>query len=111
MVVAMRTHSTDGRCLDHGRLCCGSCPPVDVLSRAADIIKPHIDGNFKRRDRAEGQARQLYNCGLLAGGEPGRSNLPVQEQATNVLQCVQSWTVAERIAAELAEAGLLREEH
>ncbi|RKR92719.1 hypothetical protein BDK92_7197 [Micromonospora pisi] len=84
---------------------------TNVLARVADVIEPHIDGTFKVRDRAEGMARQLYVCGLLAGGEPGRSSLPVQEQAANVLQCVQSWTTAEQIAAELAEAGLLRQEN
>jgi hypothetical protein len=82
---------------------------TDVLTRAADIIEPYINGHFKRRYRAEIAARMLHDGGLLAGGEPGRSTLPVQEQAVNALQCVQPWKVAEKIAAELAEAGLLRE--
>lgn len=79
-----------------------------VRIRAADIIEPHLDGDFKRRDRAEGNAADLCYSGLLAC-HPGTLSdaVPVQEQVVNVLQCRLPWKVAERIAADLAAAGLL----
>lgn len=78
---------------------------------AADLIEPHIDGAFRRPDRALGTARDLHDAGLLAGCTPRTaSRLPVREAAVNVLQCRQPWSVAERIAAALDDAGLLRSE-
>lgn len=84
---------------------------TDVRTRVADIIEPYITGNFKRRKLADGHAQNLAHAGLLAGGRahPGTGN--VREQVAATLQCVFSWPDAEKIAAELAEAGLLREEH
>jgi hypothetical protein len=79
-----------------------------IRARAADIIEPHITGTFKRRDRAEGNADDLHRAGLLYGGRPSGS-VPVREQAVNILQCRQSWPDAERITADLADAGLLSE--
>ncbi|MEU8158084.1 hypothetical protein AB0B94_30895 [Micromonospora sp. NPDC048986] len=81
---------------------------TDVLSRAADIIEPHIGGKFKVRDRAEGAAQDLAAAGLLVGCEyrPGL----VREQAVQVLQCRHNWGVSVSIADDLIRAGLLREE-
>jgi hypothetical protein len=79
-----------------------------VRARAADIIEPHITGNFKRRDRAEGNADDLHRAGLLYGGRPS-GTVPVREQAVNILQCRMNWPDAEQISADLAEANLLAE--
>lgn len=80
-----------------------------IIDRAADIIEPHLTGTFKLRQRAEMNARTLSNSGLLAGGwakpQPG---VGFREQAVNVLQCQQEWRTAEKIAAELDAAGLLK---
>ncbi len=38
---------------------------TDIRTRAADIIEPHISGNFKRRERAESNAQTLDHYGLL----------------------------------------------
>lgn len=83
---------------------------ADVLARTADVIEPHITGNFKRRDRAEGNAKDLHDAGLLRGGRVYPGSGTVQEQAAANLQCIFNWPIAEQIADELAEAGLLRQE-
>jgi hypothetical protein len=77
---------------------------TDIRTRAADIIEPHIAGDFKRRERAEDVAGELDYAGLLLGGS-GWSN--AEERAVNQLQCRMSWPTAEKVAAELAVAGLL----
>ena len=77
---------------------------------AADVIEPHIDGTFKRRQRAEGVARELHDAGLLYGGQVYPGTGTVQQQVAYRLQCRMSWPTAEKVAAELAEAGLLRQE-
>lgn len=81
-----------------------------VLDLAADIIEPHIDGDFKRRERAEGNARDLAAAGLLNGvtGGQSRSKAGIRAQVEAVLQCRQGWQTAEKIAAELDAAGLLK---
>jgi hypothetical protein len=73
-----------------------------LRTRAADVIEPHISGSFKRRERAEGHAMTLDHDGLLGSGLPD-----AEVQAANNLQCVMSWPEAEKVAAELAAAGLL----
>ena len=83
------------------------------MTPVADIIEPHIDGRFKRRDRALGAAEDLRDAGLLACS-PDHTvkfapRLPGPEAAVNLLQCRLPWSAAEAIAAELADAGLLRE--
>jgi hypothetical protein len=82
--------------------------PDTPRSHAADIIETHITGTFKRRERAEGNADDLHRAGLLCGGRPS-GNVPVREQAVNILQCRMNWPDAERITADLAAAGLLAE--
>jgi hypothetical protein len=81
---------------------------IDILTRAADIIEPHITSLFKRRELAQSNAVCLDDAGLLAGGRPTGS-VPVREQVVNILGCRHSWPVAEKITADLAEAGLLAE--
>ena len=84
--------------------------PTDVLARVADIIEPHIDGGFKRRERADANAYDLHGAGLLHGGKAWPGTGTVQERVTYTLQCRMSWKDAETVAAELAAAGLLRQE-
>lgn len=79
--------------------------PVEVL----DVIAPYVTGTFKRDERIAGIAEDLRSAGLLASQQP-TTTLPPQEAAANLLQCRLQWPVAERIAAELAERGLLTEE-
>lgn len=79
-----------------------------VTARAADVIYPHISGNFKRHYRAQAAAEDLARVGLLAGGN-SPSVVTIVEQAAAVLQCRMDWPTAERITAELAAAGLLKE--
>lgn len=81
-----------------------------VLDRAADIIEPHINGSFKRRERAEGNAADLAAAGLLNDGQPTDS-IVIKERAEAVLQCRHGWRTAEAIAAELHKAGLLKGGH
>lgn len=81
-----------------------------LRDRAADIIEPHIDGGFKRRERAEGNADDLAAAGLLNDGQPTAS-LVIRERAESVLQCRHGWRAAETIAAELHKAGLLKGGH
>jgi hypothetical protein len=76
----------------------------EIRTRAADIIEPHITGDFKRRDRAEGVAEELDDANLLAGG---CSYFDARERVVNQLQCRMSWPTAEQVAAELAAADLL----
>lgn len=74
--------------------------------RTAAIIAPHISGDFRRSERAEGSADDLHRAGYLTGGD--RAGRPdVIGEATAILQCRHDWTTAERIARELADAGLL----
>ncbi|MGS2615136.1 hypothetical protein ACVCAH_11515 [Micromonospora sp. LZ34] len=80
---------------------------TDVLTRAADIIESHITSRFKRRQLAEGNARDLAGAGLLTGGH-SRSSNTIRAQVEAILQCRQDWVAAERIAAELDAAGLLK---
>jgi hypothetical protein len=75
---------------------------ADILDRAADIIEPHVTGSFKRRERAESHARTLDDYGLLGCDAPD-----AEVRVANNMQCVMSWPDAERVAAELAAAGLL----
>ncbi|MFJ1539250.1 hypothetical protein ACIODS_11975 [Micromonospora chalcea] len=80
-----------------------------VIALAADVIEPYITSPFKQRQLAECSSRTLANTGLLADGGPApKSGLPVREQAVNVLQCQHEWATAEKIAAELDTAGLLK---
>lgn len=79
-----------------------------TVSRVADIIEPHTLGGLKRRQWAEGTAESLNHAGLLVGGRAWPGTGTVGEQVAANLQCVFDWPTAERIAAELAEAGLLR---
>jgi hypothetical protein len=82
---------------------------VDAVTRAAELIEPHIDGKRRRADRAHDAAQDLADAGLLAGGQTQTaSRSPVRDQAAAVLQCRLSWGPAEAIAAELESAGLLR---
>lgn len=82
-----------------------------VLAEAAAIIKPHLDGDFKPRERADNIAfYHLHAAGLLAGDTALPRTGTVREQAAATLQCVFNWPVAEQITNELAEAGLLRQE-
>lgn len=81
-----------------------------VLARAADIIEPHIDGDFKRRERAEGNAADLAAAGLLNDGQPTSSTV-IRARTKAVLQCRHGWRTAETIAAELDAAGLLKGGH
>jgi hypothetical protein len=85
-----------------------STTTTDVLARVADVIEPHMTGTFKRRQRVEGAAEDLARAGLLAGGN-SPSVVTIVEQVAAVLQCRMDWPTAERIAAELAAAGLLKE--
>lgn len=78
---------------------------TSIRTRAADIIEPHITGDFKRRERAEDWALDLDTVGLLLGGQKAGGD--AHEQAANVLQCRTEWPTAECVAAELAAAGLL----
>jgi hypothetical protein len=81
------------------------------MAKVADIIARHLPESrlFDTADRAESIACDLHDGGLLPFG-PHRppQPLPVQERAAAVLQCRLEWGPAERIAVELAEAGLLR---
>lgn len=84
---------------------------TDVLAQVADIIAPHLTGDFKRRERADNIAHyHLHAAGLLAGGTALLRTGTVREQTAAALQCVFNWPVAEQITAELAAAGLLRQE-
>jgi len=78
-----------------------------VIDQAADIIEPHITSRFKRRQLAEGNAQDLARAGLLVGGD-NTSTVTIRAQAEAVLQCRQGWKTAEKIAAELDAAGLLK---
>ncbi|WP_433460660.1 hypothetical protein [Micromonospora sp. CA-248212] len=78
-----------------------------IIDRAADIIEPHIATRFKRRLLAEGNAQDLARAGLLVGGH-STSTVTIRAQAEAVLQCRQDWPTAEKIAAELDAAGLLK---
>ena len=75
---------------------------TSLRARAADIIEPHLTGTFKRRERAEGHGTTLDHYGLLGSGLPD-----AEVRVANNLQCVMSWPEAEKVAAELAAAGLL----
>ncbi|WP_045740893.1 hypothetical protein [Actinoplanes rectilineatus] len=79
---------------------------IDILNRVADIVEPHIGSNFKLRQRALGTAENLAHSNLLVG-QQSTIQLPSQEAAANLLHCTFNWPAAERIAAELHEAGLL----
>ncbi len=82
---------------------------MTAIPAAANIIEPHIIGDYRRRDRAEGVAEDLHRAGLLVGSIPNGSACgPLA--ATHVLQCRFSWAAAESIAADLAAADLLRTE-
>lgn len=84
---------------------------TDVLFRTADIIEPHLTGTRKRGERADHIAYyHLHAAGLLVGDTARSGSGTVREQAEATLHCLFSWPVAESITAELAEAGLLREE-
>lgn len=95
------------------------CRAVTATPRAADlsavaaVIAPHLDNSrlLPRAARAAACAQDLHDSGLLTDG-PHRKpqRLPVAERAAAVLQCRMSWPTAERIAAELDAAGLLRKE-
>ena len=83
--------------------------PALIVESVADLIEPHITGTYRRRERAVCGADTLRFHGVLVVGAQ-RSSLPARERAANILQCQHSWKVAERIAADLAEAGLLASE-
>lgn len=76
----------------------------DVRRLAADLIEPHIRGDFKRRERAERIAVSLDDAGHLRGAEP-RSD--ARERTAAHLHCVMDWPVAEQVAADLDDADLL----
>lgn len=88
------------------------------MAKVAAIIEPHVNHTrihavrgVSRTDVALSLADDLHHGGLLAFG-PQRppQRIPVQERAAAVLQCRLDWGPAERIAADLAKAGLLRVE-
>jgi hypothetical protein len=84
-----------------------------VHSKVSDIIEQAMSGHtkFRVRERAEGATDDLRWVSLLAGDEPQRGSGTVQQRVAATLQCRYSWPLAEQIAASLAEAGLLREDH
>ncbi len=77
-----------------------------TLAHATTIVRRHIDGQFKRHERASAIATSLAEAGLLKGGR-GIRGLASVEACANHLQAVMSWPDAERAAKELDEAGLL----
>lgn len=76
-------------------------PREALIRAAADVIESHIDGSFKRRERAVSNAYGLADSGVLGMG--------TREQAVNVLQCRHEWKIAEQIADALWAAGLIKE--
>lgn len=80
-----------------------------ILASAVDIVERHMTGTYRRQLRAFGNVSDLHNAGLLVDGN-AKTDLPVREQAVNLLQCRNDWPTAERIVADLAEAGLLKTE-
>ena len=83
-------------------------PPRSPLAKATDIIERHIEGTFKRRDRAEGAAVDLLRTGLLKDSTEQPPLGDIRKLAAAVLQARYAWPVAEDIAASLAVAGLLK---
>lgn len=83
-------------------------PARSPLAKATDIIERHIEGTFKRRDRAEGAAKDLLHTGLLKDSTERPPRGDIRKLAAAVLQARYAWPVAEDIAASLAVAGLLK---
>lgn len=93
----------------------GKLPDVDTTAAgrqtAASIVEAHINGKHMRWERAQGSINDLQTYGLLAGQQAfNETTLPVREQAVNILRCRHGDIVAERIVADLANAGFLRGE-
>lgn len=74
----------------------------EIRRRAADIIEPYVTSRLKRRQSAESTAAMLDFHDLLRG-----DFVDAQERVANLMQCQMSWPTAEKVAAELAAAGLL----